>query len=214
MLYSVNEIGQKRGQKFINVTKSIAFDECSKLPDVSFGGETAPMSPNRLRRSTVMQFTLAEMVSSEANDGGDGQRWMTAANVSKHFTLQRTELSSQYTLKSLSAEAGSAMHARVGAELVFLSARSFSPSTYNNRMEENEWNVEEGKSKYEGLMFDNQWDMDVARFYAHGDEAFVNDDGKVMSPFSYISGNIVRAEQALRRLVKTMIVDADSDDKV
>lgn len=210
-LYSVGEQNESNGR--FNVTKSVNFQRCRKISDVAYGFQTQQQQPQcaqcqqewykqqqqerkpedrqpqqphpcdqcdpkevkeqRLSRATVLRFVL----------NGD----------QKQHAIQRTELTSQYVLKNLNAEAGqygSAMHAIVASELIFRSVHQKSqPSGAQQR---------QSSDKEETLLFSNQWNVDVKRFYMYGDEEYSRN-----SPFRDVQNKVQQAEQALRKLAQS-----------
>lgn len=191
------------GDIHFNVTKSVDFSQCRNVPDVLFGFPTATfnmaqigqkeMPPNGLSRSTTMRFVLLKRKRTKNS--------IDEKNEKDDYTdvaIKRTELFSHYSLKSLQAETSeqgsSTMNAIVSAELNF---RSVKPIKISSNMPYHS----EAYTNDANLIFSTQWDNDVKRFYAYGEQEL---PGGNKSPFSDFHGRVIRTEQALRKLIQLM----------
>lgn len=204
-------------EELFNVTKSINFKDCRRMSDVGYGFQTEQtqqscaqypytyykqqmnqkdaqieerqqpnpfercdakeVKENKLSRSTIMRFVLRG-----------------SQNQPEKYGIKRTEVTSQYVLKSLKAETGqygSAMQAIAAAELVFRSVRPTGKKSIES---------EQDYSQYESLLFSNQASIDEKRFYMFGDDEFTNNN----TPFKEEKGKVAHIEQSLRKLAQTI----------
>jgi hypothetical protein len=213
-MYTVGEQNEQNGQ--FNVTKSISFNQCRRIPDVAYGYQTQQMQPQcaqcqaqwykQQQRQTVERQGPQQLerepahlceqcdpkeVKEQKLSRSTVLRYVLRGDQKQH-TIMRSELTSQYVFKNLNAETGqygSAMHAIVASELIFRGAQPKKQQSAGGQRETSE--------KDETLLFSNAWDVDEKRFYMYGDEEYGRN-----SPFRDVKNKVQRAEQALRKLAQ------------
>lgn len=147
---------------FFNVTKTIDFKNCAKLADVTYGAQVGQslageqqedkLAEQTVRRSTILRHFVA--------------------GTPEKFAINRAESISQYTFKTYNAEQATPMVSVVVNQLTKItvitkpSGQQASPSG----------------TQAESLLYSNDCDRDVKRFYMYGDDEFT----KESSPFSKI----------------------------
>jgi len=195
-----------------NITKSINYKQCSKVADVAYGFQTEQQQAicaqcqqkkqqqqgqkqweqqtnEQQQMNPCDQFCDQKEVKQSQLDRSTTLRYVIVGTPEK-YALKRTELLSQYVLKNMKAESGpygSAMHTIVSASLQLQSVK------------QQERQVETMSSdKDESLMYSNEWEVDVKRFYMFGDDEFPQSKS---SPFQQVPKE-KEAVQALRKLVQ------------
>jgi hypothetical protein len=181
--YIVNKLENVRRNDvdFFNVTKTVDFKQCKKLADVHYGPQAQQRLTNKwqeqeprlteeeqkLQRSTILRHFVV--------------------GTPEKFSIKKVESVSQYTFKSLNAEQETPMTSVVVNELTCIGV-SKNPSERPSSPSE---------TRVESLLYSNEFDRDVKRFYMYGDEEYPQE-----TPFSKIQNKQKLIFDVLRQIQK------------
>jgi hypothetical protein len=225
-MYTVGEQHQNEHNRQFNVTKSINFNQCSRIADVAYGYQTQQMQPQcaqcqqrRDREQQRQKVGGAKQLLEEEREQSHHhfceqqqcdpkevkEQKLSRSTVlryvlngdQKQHTIVHSELTSQYVFKNLNAETGQYGSAMHAIVASELIFRGAQPTKEESAGVQQQRAATSAAEKQETILYSNVWDVDEKRFYMYGDEEYGRN-----SPFRDFTNKVQHAEQALRKIAQ------------
>lgn len=190
-MWVYNESKLNNQKKQINLTKTVNFDHCQRLSDISLGYHMEDIAVKLPKEQNETVYPKEQL------DRGSTYRYQLnrdqKSNSSMEYGIQSVELISHYSLKSFKSETTNAMQTIISASLELSEIIN---KENNKKNKENKLNL---LAESESLLYNPEFETLQKQYIMYGDVKFNNKD-KLPYNLNYQQDSKEKIEKALNHL--------------